>query len=207
MNKLGLHVLCVAAVLLAACSKSEPPKKAAEPAQREDTAAKMFNVRFETTKGPFVVEVHRDWAPLGAERFEELVKDGFYDGARVFRVVPNFVIQFGIAADPKMTSKWNKPIKDDTPTQTNRYKSLAFATMGPETRTTQVFINLRSNQVLDKQGFAPFAVVTEGMDVVEKLYAEYGEQPDQPRIERQGEAYLRANFPKLDVIRKATLVE
>src|SRR5215218_1446539 len=114
MNNPWLRVVCAGAVLLAACSKTEPPKKAAEPARQEDSAASVSKVRFETTQGPFVVEVHRDWAPLGAQRFEELVKDGFYNGARFFRVVPNFVIQFGIAADPKMTKKWNKPIKDDT---------------------------------------------------------------------------------------------
>ena len=152
------------------------------------------------------MEVHPEWAPLGAKRFEELVKDGFYDGARFFRVVPNFIIQFGIAGDPKMTKKWDKPIKDDDPVRTNAYKTVAFATAGPETRTAQVFINLRSNQTLDKQGFAPFAIVTEGMENVEKLFAGYGEQPDQQRIERQGNAYLNQNFPKLDYIKSAKIL-
>jgi peptidyl-prolyl cis-trans isomerase A (cyclophilin A) len=194
-------------LLLPGCSRSsEPAKSEAPAAEPKESAANTFRVRFETSKGPFVVEVHRDWAPLGAQRFEELVKDGFYDGARFFRVVPNFIIQFGIAADPRMTKKWNKPIKDDEPVQTNRYKSMAFATAGPETRTTQVFINLRSNQVLDKQGFAPFAMVIEGMEIIEKLYAEYGEQPDQQRIERQGNRYLETSFPRLDYIRKATIL-
>jgi cyclophilin family peptidyl-prolyl cis-trans isomerase len=194
------------ALLLGGCSRSTEPKKTTEAEPPKPAEAATYKVLFDTTKGPFTVEVHPDWAPLGAARFEELVKDGFYNGARFFRVVPNFIIQFGIAADPKMTRKWNKTIKDDEPKRTNGYKTLAFATAGPETRTAQVFINLRSNQVLDKQGFAPFAVVTEGMEVVEKLYAGYGEQPDQPRIERQGNAYLSANFPKLDYIKSAKII-
>ena len=198
------HLAVAAAALLASCSRTEPKKEAEAPAPPK--ADSTFKVRFETTKGPFIVEVHRDWAPLGAARFEELVKDGFYNNSAFFRVVPDFIIQFGIAGDPKMTKKWNKPIKDDEPIRTNSYKSLAFATAGPETRTTQVFINLRSNQILDKQGFAPFATVIEGMEVVEKLYAGHGEGPDQPKIERQGNAYLKANFPRLDYITRATII-
>jgi peptidyl-prolyl cis-trans isomerase A (cyclophilin A) len=200
------HVVLAGAVALASCSKTEPKREAETRAPEAARPAPTYKVRFETAKGLFIVEVHRDWAPLGAARFEELVRDRFYDNSSFFRVVPNFVIQFGIAADPKMTKKWNKPIKDDEPVRTNSYKSLAFATMGPETRTTQVFINLRSNQVLDKQGFAPFAMVIEGMEVVEKLYSGHGEGPDQPKIERQGNAYLKANFPKLDYITRATLI-
>ncbi|HYO79848.1 MAG TPA: peptidylprolyl isomerase [Bryobacteraceae bacterium] len=198
--------VAMSAVLLAACSRSGEPKKDEQPAAaRPEAAQNVFNVRFDTSQGPFTIEVHRDWAPLGAERFEALVKDRFYNGARFFRVVPNFVIQFGIPADPRMHKKWNKPIKDDDPVQTNRYKSVAFATSGPESRTTQVFINLRSNQTLDKQGFVPFGIVTEGMEVVEKLYAGYGERPVQSKIERQGNTYLVANFPKLDYIRTAQI--
>lgn len=201
-----LAALAACVLLTGACSKSEPAKTTETPAPAKPAAESTYKVQFETSKGPFVVEVHREWAPLGAARFEELVKDKFYDGARFFRVVPNFIIQFGIAGDPKMTKKWNKPFKDDTPLRTNSYKSLAFATAGPETRTAQVFINLRSNQVLDKQGFAPFAVVIDGMDVVEKLYSGYGEQPDQQKIERQGNAYLNGSFPKLDYIKTARIV-
>ena len=200
------HLVVAAAAALASCSRTEPKKETETRVPETAKPDATFKVRFETTKGPFVVEVHRDWAPLGAARFEELVKDGFYNNSSFFRVVPNFIIQFGIAADPKMTKKWNKPILDDEPVRTNAYKSLAFATAGPETRTTQVFINLRSNQVLDKQGFAPFAMVIEGMDVVEKLYAGHGEGPDQPKIERQGNAYLKANFPRLDYITRATII-
>ncbi|MBI1897190.1 MAG: peptidylprolyl isomerase [Acidobacteria bacterium] len=166
-----------------------------------------FKVRFETSKGPFLVEVHRDWAPIGASRFHDLIQDRYYDGARFFRVVPNFVVQFGIAAAPAMTKKWDKPIKDDAVAQTNRTGSLAFATMGPETRTTQVFINLRSNQTLDNQGFAPFGQVVEGMKVVESLYGGYGNAPDQGEITRRGNAYLNEQFPRLDFIRTARIIE
>ena len=201
-----LAAIAAAALLTGSCSKTEPKKTAEAPAPAKPAVENTYKVRFETSQGPFVVEVHRDWAPLAAARFEELVKDRFYDGARFFRVIPNFVIQFGIAADPKMTKKWNKPMKDDTPLRTNSYRSVAFATAGPETRTTQVFINLRSNQVLDKQGFAPFATVIEGMEVVEKMYSGYRDQPDQQKIERQGNSYLTSNFPKLDYIRTARIL-
>jgi cyclophilin family peptidyl-prolyl cis-trans isomerase len=199
-------LVAAAALFIAGCSKPTEPKKSVEAEPAKPATARTFHVRFETTKGPFTVEVHPEWAPLGAARFEELVRDGFYDGARFFRVVPNFIIQFGIAGDPKMTKKWDKPIKDDEPLRTNGYKTMAFATAGPETRTAQVFINLRSNQTLDKQGFAPFAIVTEGMENVEKLYADYGETPDQQRIERLGNAYLNQNFPKLDYIKSAKIL-
>ena len=204
--------LSAAILFLAGCSSPTPEKKAEAPKPAEkapETAAKSepgpqtFRVRLDTSKGPIVVEVHRDWAPIGAARFEELVKAGFYDGARFFRIVPNFVVQFGLAASPSMTKKWDKAIKDDPVKQTNRTGSLSFATMGPNTRTTQVFINLRSNQSLDADGFAPFAQIVEGMDVVNKFFAAYGERPDQQKITNQGNAYLTANFPSLDYIKTA----
>jgi peptidyl-prolyl cis-trans isomerase A (cyclophilin A) len=201
----------VAMLILGGCSspttetkKAEAPKTAA-PAAPKDDASQIYKVRFETTKGPFVVEVHRDWAPLGAARFEELVKAGYFDNSSFFRVVPNFIIQFGLAANPAMSKKWDKTIKDDTPSRTNGLGTISFATMGPETRTTQVFINLRSNQSLDAQGFAPFGRVIEGMDVVTKLYAGHGEGPDQQKIMRQGNAYLKASFPRLDYIKTAKI--
>lgn len=215
MNKLRM-TLFAAVLLTTACSRSsETTPKSSEEAKAPPAPAapvspsapdSTFKVKFETSKGPFIVEVHRDWAPLGAARFEELVKDKFYDGARFFRVVPNFVIQFGIAADPRMTKKWDKPIKDDEVRQTNRTGSLAFATSGPETRTSQVFINLRSNQSLDSQGFAPFAQIIEGMEVIEKINDEYGQQPDQSQIERRGNSYLNSSFPRLDYIRTAVIM-
>lgn len=142
---------------------------------------------------------------MGAARFEELVKARFFDGARFFRVVPNFVIQFGLAGNPVLTKKWDRAIKDDPVAHTNSRGSIAFATEGPNTRTTQLFINLRSNQSLDGRGFAPFGSVVEGMGVVERLYAGYGERPNQEAITRRGNAYLQQNFPKLDYIRTASL--
>jgi peptidyl-prolyl cis-trans isomerase A (cyclophilin A) len=182
---------------------------AAGQAAKKTEAAKadnVFKVRFDTTKGPIVVEVHRDWAPIGARRFEELAKSGFFDGAGFFRIVPNFVVQFGLAANPADNKKWEKPIKDDPVTQTNRTGAVVFATAGPNTRTTQLFINLRSNQSLDGQGFAPFGMVVEGMTVVQSLYDGYGERPEQGAITAQGNAYLKAKFPKLDFITKATIL-
>jgi peptidyl-prolyl cis-trans isomerase A (cyclophilin A) len=192
-------------LLLSACSKSTEPQKSAE-AERQP-AANTYKVRFVTSKGPIVLEVHNDWAPIGAAHFRELVKAGYYDGARFFRVVPRFVVQFGLAAKPSVTKKWDKAIKDDPVTQTNRAGSLAFATMGPNTRTAQIFINLVSNQSLDSKGFAPFAQVIEGMDVVEHLYSGYGESPDQEAITKQGNAYLEKNFPNLDYIKTATILD
>lgn len=180
-----------------------PEEKKADIPPKAD--ANIFRVRFDTSKGPFVVEVHRDWAPIGARRFEELVKSGYYNGARFFRVVPDFVVQFGLAADPAVTKKWDKTIPDDPVLQTNRVGSLVFATAGPNTRTTQLFINLKGNQFLDDKGFAPFAMVVEGMDVVQSIYPGYGENPDQGQITARGNAYLTA-FPKLDFIKKATIL-
>ena len=179
---------------------------AGQAAKKAETAANVFKVRFETTKGPIVVEVHRDWAPIGAQRFEELVKSGFFSNAGFFRIVPNFVVQFGLAANPAENKKWEKAIKDDPVRQTNRTGSIVFATAGPNTRTTQLFINLRSNQSLDSQGFAPFGMVVEGMTVVQSLYDGYGERPDQGEITNKGNAYLKARFPKMDFITSATIM-
>jgi len=172
----------------------------------------MAKVKFETTKGDFVIEVTPEWAPLGAERFAELVTGGFYDGAKFFRVLPGFVVQFGLPADPKTAPKVTN-LQDDPVTQTNAKGTITFATAGPGTRTSQVFINLVDNKRLDGMGFAPFGKVVEGFDVVEKLYAGYGEGapygsgPDQGRIRTMGNAYLEASFPKMDGITKATVVE
>ncbi len=183
------------------------PAEPAKPAEQAKPAAKtgnIFRVRMDTTAGPIVVEVHRDWAPIGAKRFEDLINDGYYNGARFFRVVPNFIVQWGLAGDPAKTRKWDRPIKDDPVLQTNREGSVTFATAGPNTRTAQLFINLRSNQSLDSQGFAPFGMVVEGMASVQKIYAGYGEQPDQGAITTRGNAYLKA-FPKLDYIQTAKI--
>jgi peptidyl-prolyl cis-trans isomerase A (cyclophilin A) len=169
-----------------------------------------FKVQFATTKGDFTVEVHRDWAPLGADRFYNLVKNGYYDQASFFRVVPNFVVQFGMNAKPALTQVWEKAnIKDDPVKQTNKRGYLTFATAGPNTRTTQIFISLKDNAFLDGMGFSPFGEVTQGMDVVDKLYSGYGDPPrgpDQGRINAEGKAYLDKNFPMLDSIKTAKIV-
>ena len=199
-------------LMLWGCSTEPASQKKAElkeipAAPPKDEAPATFKVRFTTSKGSIVVEVHKDWAPIGAQHFYELVKDGFYNGARFFRIVPNFVVQFGIAADPAKTRKWKQEIKDDAVMQTNKAGTLTYAkTSPPNTRTTQLFINLRGNQRLDSDGFAPFAQVVEGMDVVERLYAGYGELPEQSEIEQRGNAYLEAKFPKLDYIKSAVIM-
>lgn len=173
----------------------------------------VFKVKFETTQGDFVVEVQRAWAPLGAERFHELVIRGYLDGCRFFRVIKGFMAQFGLNGDPKITASWKgNIIKDDPVKESNKKGHITFAMAGPNTRTTQLFINLVDNGRLDSSGFSPFGRVTEGMEVVEKLYSGYGEGaprgqgPDQGQITARGEAYLAANFPRLDSIKKATIV-
>jgi peptidyl-prolyl cis-trans isomerase A (cyclophilin A) len=171
---------------------------------QNDQAPETYRARFETTKGSFTVEVTRAWAPLGADRFYNLIKSGFYDGARFFRVLPGFVVQFGIPGDPALARQWRSAnIADDPVTQTNAPGSITFATAGPNTRTTQVFINLGKNAGLDRQGFAPFGRVTEGMDIVGKLYSGYAEGADQGRIQSEGNKYLESGFPKMDYIKKA----
>lgn len=166
----------------------------------------VFQVNLDTSKGPVVIEVHRDWAPLGADHFFALVKAGYYDGNRFFRVVPGFVVQFGISGDPASTAKWKgMNLADDPVKQSNTVGTVTYATAGPNTRTTQLFINLWNNQRLDGQGFAPFGKVISGMDAVMKTYSAYGEAPDQSLIEGQGNPYLQSQFPQLDYIKKATV--
>ena len=180
------------------------------PASLRAKAPDAFKAEFTTTKGTFIVEVHRDWAPIGADRFYNLVKNGFYDEASFFRVVPNFVVQFGMNAKPAITQAWEKAnLRDDPVKQSNKRGYLCFAaTQSPNTRTTQVFINLKDNGgSLDPQGFAPFGNVTEGMEVVDKLYSGYGDNgPDQGRITAQGKPYLDKGFPKLDSIKTAKVL-
>jgi peptidyl-prolyl cis-trans isomerase A (cyclophilin A) len=170
-------------------------------------APDVFQAKFATTKGDFVVEVTRAWAPLGADRFYNLVKHGFFTDAAFFRVVPGFIIQFGLSADPAVNKVWRDAnIKDDPGTQSNRPGTLTFATAGPNTRTTQLFINFGNNTFLDTQGFAPFGRVISGMEVVQKLYSGYGERPDQGSITMEGKAYLDKNFPNIDRIKSANIV-
>ena len=180
------------------------------PALLKDKAPAQFKIKFVTTRGDFTIDVTRAWAPLGADRFYNLVKHHFFDNASVFRVVPNFVAQFGISAYPAVTTAWKgTDIKDDPVTQSNKKGYITFATAGPNTRTTQVFINLVDNARLDRMGFAPFGVVEgDGMKVVEMFYDQYGDNagPDQPKIESQGKPYLDKGWPKLDTIKSATLL-
>ena len=184
--------------LLQGCSSEKPG-----PAQ--------YKVLLQTSRGDVTIEVIRDWAPRGADRFYTLVKDGFYDGAEFFRVIRSpepFMAQFGINGDPKVTEKWaNSNLQDDPVTQHNTRGMVSFATAGPNTRTTQLFINYGDNSRLDATGFSPFGRVTSGMEVVDQFYADYGEDPDQSRIESEGNTYLKKEFPKLDYIKTAKIVE
>lgn len=177
------------------------------PATLNAKAPATFDAKFTTTKGDFVVHVTRAWAPLGADRFYNLVKRGFFSDAAFFRVVPGFMIQFGLNADPAVSKEWQSArIKDDPVTQSNKPGYVTFATAGPNTRTTQLFINYGNNAFLDSQGFAPFGEVTSGMDVVKNLYSGYGEKPDQGSITALGKPYLDKNFPNIDSIKSATIV-
>jgi peptidyl-prolyl cis-trans isomerase A (cyclophilin A) len=182
------------------------------PAALTEQAPATYKVKFDTTKGAFVVQVTRAWAPIGADRFYNLVKNGFYDNVRFFRVISGFMVQFGINGDPNIMAKWREAsIKDDPVTQSNKRGYITFATAGPNTRTSQVFINFNNNTQLDDMGFAPFGRVISGMDVVDKLNAEYGEGaprgrgPDQSRMQQEGNAYLAKDFPRLDYVKKATI--
>ncbi|MCL4783758.1 MAG: peptidylprolyl isomerase [Bryobacterales bacterium] len=168
----------------------------------------VFTVRLKTTKGDIDIELHKDWAPLGVARFRELVDSGYFDGARFFRVVPGFVVQFGIAANPLLTAKWDgSEIQDDPVLQSNTRGIVTFATAGRNTRTTQLFINLGDNPRLDNMGFAPIGKVVRGMDSVDSIDSRYGEAPQQPRIEGEGEAYLAREFPNLDKILSARVID
>jgi peptidyl-prolyl cis-trans isomerase A (cyclophilin A) len=177
------------------------------PASLKVKAPAVFKAKFTTTAGDFVVAVHREWAPLGADRFYNLVRYGYFTNASFFRVVPGFVVQFGLSADPAVNKVWKvATIQDDPVTQSNKRGNLVFATAGPNTRTTQLFINFADNARLDGMGFAPFGSVVEGMDVVDKIYSAYGESPRQDLITEQGDAYLKANFPSIDKIKLARIV-
>jgi len=177
------------------------------------TAAAVFRVKFETSTGDFVIEVQRDWAPLGADRFYNLARSGYFDGARFFRVIAGFMAQFGIHGEPAVAALWrSQQIPDDPVKQSNTRGMITFATAGPNTRTTQLFINYADNSRLDGGGFAPFGRVVEGMEVVDRLYSAYGEGapggrgPDQGRIQAEGNAYLERGFPQLDYVKTARLL-
>jgi len=168
-----------------------------------------YRVRVETSKGPFVVEVTRAWAPRGADRFHELVRIGYFRGVRFFRLVPGFVVQFGIHGDPAVNAVWDTATLADDPRATgNALGTVAFAASGPNSRATQLFISTGDNrQKLDRQGFAPIGRVVEGLDVVTALNAEYGEEPNAVRAVRQGNRYFARWFPALDSILAATIQE
>jgi peptidyl-prolyl cis-trans isomerase A (cyclophilin A) len=200
----------------AATTKGTASKTGAAPAARPSLlnpaslrakAPEVFKAQFMTTAGDFVVEVHRALAPLGADRFYNLVKNGFFTNASFFRVVPGFVVQFGLNANPAVNKVWQAAnIKDDPVMGSNKRGTVVFATAGPNTRTTQLFINFGDNSRLDSMGFAPFGTVTEGMDVVDKIYPGYGERPDQGQLTEQGDAYVMKNFPKIDKIKMAKIL-
>ncbi|OLC37300.1 MAG: peptidylprolyl isomerase [Acidobacteria bacterium 13_1_40CM_3_56_11] len=181
-------------------------------------APAQFKVNFDTSAGVFEVEVHRDWSPNGADRFYNLVKNGFFDNARFFRVISGFMVQFGLNGDPAVNSVWREArIPRDPVKEGNKRGNITFAMQGgpngPDTRTTQVFINFRDNSNLDPIGFASFGRVTKGMDVVDKIYSGYGEGapsgagPEQGRVQSEGNAYLTKDFPKLDYIKKASIAK
>jgi len=181
------------------------------PALLKDKAPDTYQVKFDTTRGEFTITITRAWSPLGADRFYNLVKHHYFDNARFFRVLPGFVVQFGLNANPAVTAVWKKAtIKDDPRNQSNKPGTLVFATAGPNTRTTQLFINLNDNgSSLDSQGFTPFGQVDgDGMKVVGMLYDQYGDTAgmDQENITKGGEKYLATKWPKLDTIKSATLI-
>ena len=207
---LGVAGMALAPVAVA--GQADRTAKLRNPAGLTEQAPATFRANFDTSKGAFVVEVHRDWAPLGADRFYNLVKNGFFDQVRFFRVIQGFMAQFGIHGDPAVAAAWRgAQIKDDAVKQSNKRGFVVFATAGPNTRTTQFFINFGDNAGLDRQGFAPFGEIVKGMDVVDKIYNGYGEGapngkgPNQGRIQSEGNAYLTKEFPQLDYIKSATI--
>ena len=208
MRSIGRLLLTAFTLTLAGCGGSKPPAPLAP-------VPDSYRVRFETTRGPFVVEVTKAWAPEGAERFYRLVEKQFYDDQRFFRVVRDFVVQFGINGDPVVEARWrNMTMRDDPVTQSNKRGTISFAKAGPNTRTTQVFINLQDNTRLDADGFAPFGQVVEGMQLaVDHLWDSYGDGPprgsgpDQNLVETIGNLYLDTKFPHLDTIRRARIVK
>jgi peptidyl-prolyl cis-trans isomerase A (cyclophilin A) len=231
MNGVKRAVACMALILLvgAAATKKKPPakpapakaavqkmdpKKLLDPSKLTAKAPDVFSARFETSKGPFVIEVHRAWAPRGADRFYNLVSNGYYDDVRFFRVISGFMAQFGIHGNPALNRVWQPAvIADDPVLESNKRGMVSFAMGGPGTRTTQLFINYADTNVrLDRMGFPPFGKVTEGMDVVDALYSGYGEGapngagPLQNRFQGEGNAYLASDFPKLDFIKTARIV-
>jgi len=200
----GASVIVWSMALLAGQGSLEKLK---DPAQLNERAPDMFRARFETSQGQFVIAVEREWAPLAADRFYNLVKNGFYDGTRFFRVLDGFMAQFGLHADPDVQSAWRSANRKDEPVLKSNTRGFVSFTREstPNSRYTMIFINYKDNSYLDAEGFAPFGQVVAGMDVADKLYSGYGRQniPDQRRILREGNAYLEAEYPKLDFVKTA----
>jgi peptidyl-prolyl cis-trans isomerase A (cyclophilin A) len=211
-------IVSTLAVVLVGCNGADdagadPRLLRPDPAALAAPAPDSFKVAVESSKGNFTIVARRDWAPRGVDRFYHLVELGYFDEARFFRVLRGFMAQFGLHGDPRVNAAWEAlSIPDDPVKQTNRRGTVSFAMAGPNTRTTQLFINYNDNGNLDGMGFAPIGEVVEGMAVVDSLYANYGEGapdgsgPDQTRIITQGNAYLTQNFPRLDFIRRARVV-
>jgi peptidyl-prolyl cis-trans isomerase A (cyclophilin A) len=220
--KKALLLLTMMSCAFAQPKSTAPAKSTAPPASKANllnpaalnaTAPAEFDAKFTTTKGDITIHVTRAWAPHGADRFYNLVRAGFFTDIAFFRVLSGFMAQFGVSGDPAVARAWRMAnIPDDKVTQTNKRGRITFATAGPNTRTTQLFINYGNNAGLDGQGFSPFGEVTEGMDVVDKLYADYGEGapsgrgPDQGQLQAEGNAYLSKSFPKLDKILSGKIV-
>ena len=194
----ALLIVCAFGVFASSASANDALK---DPSKLTATAPDVFDVTMATSKGKVVIRVHRDWAPIGSDRFYNLATNGYFDQARFFRVVPNFIVQFGLNADPELNAVWRPAkINDDPVKESNRKGTVTFATSGPNTRTTQIFVNFKNNASLDNQGFAPFGEVTEGMDIVLALTSEYGQNPNQGMIHQHGNSYLTKQFPNLDYI-------
>ena len=205
---LRLSLQTIAGVLLvatAACAQDASGLR--NPGALTEQAPANFSVAFDTSKGRFVADVHRDWAPLGADRFYNLVKSGFFDEVRFFRVIGGQLAQFGMHGDPDVQKAWRDAVIHDDPVRHSNVRgTISFASRGPNTRTTQLFINVRDNTPYDRLGFAPIAEIVSGMDVVDKLYGGYEERPEQPLIDEQGNAYLTREFPNLDYVSKAAIL-
>ena len=208
----SMLTLALAAALAIPALPALAQSKLTNPAALNAQAPASYKAKFVTSKGTFVLEVTRALAPRGADRFYNLVKNGFYDDVRFFRVISGFMVQFGINGDPAVSAHWREAnIKDDPVRESNKRGSISFATAGPNTRTTQVFINFADNSNLDGMGFAPFGRVVSGMNVVDALYAGYGEGapngngPDQGLLQTRGNAYLVKSFPRMDYVKKATI--
>lgn len=203
-----IRISCAFAVLvvLAACSGGAK-HSTAQGSSVENSNTQTYRVALDTTRGPIVIEIDPSLAPNGAKRFFELVKARYFDGARFYRVVPGFVVQWGAAADPAVTKKWDVTIPDDPVKTSNTRGTVSFAATGqPNSRTTHLFINLGDNSRLDAMGFAPIGRVVSGIDAVDQIYSGYGEKPEQSLIAAQGNAYLEREFPKLDYIKTERVV-